>query len=502
VVVVGGGSAGCVAAARLSEDPGVEVLLIEAGPDHPDPEQAPADIVEVDLVGQTDHDWGYVTEDGGGAREGAIVIGSAPGTVALLRGRVLGGSSAINAGNAMRSLPWDFQRWAELGNPEWSWATALDGFRRLEDDPAPGDWHGRSGPFPVRRYAEHELGVIHQAFVEAAVASGHGHVSDHNAPDARGVGVIPMNRIGRRRMNAAWTHLTPEVRSRPNLRIAAGVEVDRLEIDDGIVRAVHAEPLGRLDTDVVVLAAGSIGSPAILLRSGVGDPQHLGDVGVEVRHKLPGVGRGLREHPATAVVFAADAPAVGPVTPLAQTLLTASSGLSGDAPIDLNLIPLTMHSGVIGFAVGVMRPAATGSVLLRSPSPADPPRIHLGLFAERHDLAVASAGVAMARALAATPPLRDLLGPEVFPATEVTGAALDEAITATPNLYYHASGTCRMGPSTDPDAVVDAYGSVRGLTGLRVVDASIFPDIPSVPTNATTMMVADRCARYLLAALS
>ena len=197
-------------------------------------------------------------------------------------------------------------------------------------------------------------------------------------------------------------------------------------------------------------------------------------------------------------MFKADPASVGVIEPVAQAILTASSGLSGDAPVDLNVIPLTIATDQFALMVGIVRPEATGSVRVESASASVPPVIDLNLFGDEHDLAVCRAGVRLARELAGTAPLAAFLGLELAPGGETDADDdLDAMILAAPSLYYHASCTCRMGPADDPSAVVDAYGRLRAIDGVWVIDASIFPDIPSTPTNMTTMMLAERCSAVL-----
>jgi choline dehydrogenase len=456
---------------------------VEAGPDYPDFDTAPYDIRDNSALGFLEHDWGFVARAG-------------DAEVPLLRGRVVGGSSAVNATNALRPLESDFDRWVTLGLEEWGWDDCLKAFIELESDGAPGPWHGSNGRVPIRRYETSELQPFQGAFVHAALRAGHQWVSDLNGPGAIGVGPTPMNRDRNTRMTAARTHLDARVRARPNLRIRPGAEVDRLHVQRGRVHAVSLVGGEMIEGDVFVLCAGSVGSPLILLRSGIGDSD-LSAVGVEQVADAAGVGRHLREHPAAMVVFEADSAEMRGMFPVAQTMLTASSGLSDDALIDLHVIPLTIAPDQFALMVSPVRPLATGSVTLRSASVEAHPSIDLALFGHEHDLAVGLRGIEIARSLARDAAFDGLLGAELAPGVGDDHVALTRAIREAPSLYYHACGTCSMGPADSPDAVVDPFGRVRSVEGLWVIDASIFPDIPSTPTNLATMMVASRCAGAL-----
>ncbi len=207
VVVVGAGSAGCVVAARLSEDPGTTVVLLEAGPDFPDVHAAPVDIRDAFVMGGTDHDWGYLSEPQAPPGAAATPGSEAAGVVPVLRGKVVGGSSAVNGTSIMRSSPTDFAAWVAAGNPAWGWDDVLAAYRRLEADPIGGPAHGTDGPLPVHRFPVAAMRPVHQAFLEAAASLGHPLIDDHNAPGSLGAGPIPLNQVDGVRMSAAVTHL-------------------------------------------------------------------------------------------------------------------------------------------------------------------------------------------------------------------------------------------------------------------------------------------------------
>jgi len=496
VVVIGAGSAGCVVAARLSEDPDTSVVLLEAGPDYPDVHAAPDDIRSAFVFAGTDHDWGYIS-DGVIALADAVNLGGTSDAIPVLRGKVVGGSSAVNGTSAMRSTPSDFDRWVAAGNDVWSWAQVLPFFRKLENDPAAGDFHGHTGPFPVRRFTVDDMRPIQRAFLDACTSIGIAFVDDHNAPGAIGAGPIPLNQIDGVRQSAAVTHLDA-ARPRKNFTLRSDVLVDRLDIVDGQVRAVILADGERIVADEFAVAAGAYGSPAILMRSGIGPATELAALGIATVADLPAVGKHLRDHPMFAVAVQARPDAIGDLNPPVQTMLTiASSGVSTQENLDVEIAMFTVLPDVVLFGIGMVRPRSVGEMQLLSRDPSAPPRIRLNYFAEPTDLDGMVCGVRVVRDLIATAALAPFVGAELFPGPDTRDdSALAAVIRATPTSYAHATGTCRMGAEA-ATSVVDQTGRVHGFANLRVIDASIMPALPSVPTNATTMMLAERCVTWM-----
>jgi choline dehydrogenase len=327
-------------------------------------------------------------------------------------------------------------------------------------------------------------------------------VDDLNTADGRGAGPVPLNQIAGIRQSMAVCYLEG-ARQRPNLEIRPDVLVDRVLIEDGSARAVVLDTGERVDADVVVLSAGAIGSPAILLRSGVGPAADLCQLDIPVLVDLPAVGRGLRDHPIVFLTYETDPASIGELTPPLQVIVTLSStGNQETGPIDLNLVPFTPDAKSLIAAVGLMTPTSLGSVRLPSRDPADAPHILLNLLEHPDDLGRMMRGLKMAREVFSAPALRKYLRGETWPGPVDDPSALVQAVQRSKNTYAHATSTCAMGPDGAPWAVTDQRGRVRGVDGLFTVDASIMPAIPCVPTNLTTIMLGERCAEFVKEALA
>ncbi|MFN3148125.1 MAG: GMC family oxidoreductase [Paracoccaceae bacterium] len=544
VLIVGGGSAGCVLAARLSERSSRKVVLVEAGRDTP-PGAVPPDVAD------TFYSAAYRPEN---MWPGLTVRWCAGGPDRRYdQARIMGGGSSVNAMVAFRGLAADYDAWAEAGAAGWDWASVAPFFRRLETDmDFAGPEHGTDGPIAVRRHARADWPGYSLAVAQAAERMGHAFLDDMNADAACGHGRVPMSNRPEGRVSAAIGYLTTEVRARPNLTILPGTTVRALTFEGN--RCVGAE----LDRDgarhalaatEVVLSAGALQSPELLLRAGIGPAGDLRAVGVTPLADLPGVGANLHDHPAVAIGAVLSPPARQPagLRPAANMALRLrpEGGRDGDVYIAVanktSWHALGQRLG--GMIVSVFRPLSRGRLSLSRgvdglvaqrdfdmlSDPADMDRM---VWAYRHAAALIAApelaGVVQeafpaafserVRALNRTGTRNALVARLVAAALDLPGpvrravvarmceggatlaalladdAALKAFVRDNVTGFYHPVGTCRMGAPDDPDAVTDPRGRVRGVGGLRVVDASLMPAIPRANTNLPTMMMAERIA--------
>jgi choline dehydrogenase len=513
-VIVGAGSAGCVLANRLSADPTSRVLLLEAGgKDRSLNIKIPAAFPN---QFHTKLDWDFKTEPEPHVEGRSLYVP---------RGKSLGGSSSMNAMLYVRGRPLDYDGWAAQGAPGWAYADVLPYFKRSEDNVrGASEFHGAGGELQVSE--QRSPRPIDRAFLEACAAAGIPRVADYNGPEQDGASMFQVTQRDGRRWSSADAFLRPVLR-RPNLDLRTKATVLGVELEGEhavgvrVRRGREGSELVRAEREVV-LCAGAIGSPQLLLLSGIGPAEELRQVGVPVRHDLPGVGRNLQDHPFVTILwevtdqqtlYGADKP-----KPLAEWLLRRTGPLSSTVAEAVAFVrtrpglpaaDIQFHMGAAYFddhgteeydghciAIGpvLVSPQARGRVWLRSADPADKPRIITNSLAPADDVASLIAGVRLAREIARHSPLEETVVKELKPGPD---AVDDDDLAADLRqrlmLIYHPVGTCRMS-DTDQAAVVDSHLRVHGIEGLRVADASIMPIIPGGNTNAPTIMIAEKAA--------
>ena len=525
-VIVGGGSAGCVLAGRLSAQEAARVCLIEAGPADDHVLCRVPFATALFMPGRW-RNWAFQTEPQAGLNGRR---GYQP------RGRMLGGSSGINAMIYTRGHPGDYDDWAVQGAEGWSFADVLPYFTRAEgNERLGGPLHGRDGPLNVADPVSPS--PINDLLLDACRQLQIAQNSDFNGADQEGVGLYQVTQKNGERWSAARAYLPPEARSRPNLRIATGARALRVVLDGRRATGVACRIGGREETVLarrgVILSAGALQSPQLLLLSGIGPPGELAGRGIAVAHDLPGVGQNLQDHLDFTLLYRAQSPHLFGFTPRSlarlpgeikrwrrerKGLLTTNFAESGgflktDPTLARPDIQLHFVIGLVDdharrrhYSTGcslhtcVLRPKSRGTVGLRDADPLSPPRIDPRFLGEADDLEALLRGVKIARRIMEAPPFRALAPTELYTADIRDDEGLREAIRRRADTIYHPVGTCRMGASDDPLAVVDPSLKVRGLDGLYVVDASVMPTLIGGNTNAPVIMIAEKAADLLRAA--
>ena len=517
-IIIGAGSAGSALAYRLTEDPRTSVLLLEAGkPTHPLSRIPVSFGLFIDKPGVN---WRYRSEP---------EEGTANRVIPVPRGKMVGGSSAINGLVYVRGQTLDYDTWGQLGNRSWTWERVSKVFQRMENfDGGADEVRGRNGPLGISEVPDEN--PLYDALISAAQSAGYPHTSDYNGLDQEGVGKTQATIKGGRRMSAARCYLEPASR-RPNLEIVTEAMTQHLTLEGkrctGVVYRKNGKDYTGKCNREVILSAGAVSSPQILELSGIGDPEILKKYGITVRHELRSVGENFRDHIASRINWKVTMPGVSynekarglgligqmlqyattgggffslPSTPVVAFVKTRPEMETPD--LQLSFFPYAVENPKkrklykfpgMTFICYQLRPESLGSIHIRSNKPDEQPAIRFNFLHDPIDLRAMIDGVNIMRNIVGSSPMDPYRGEEFKPGKEIAGdTAIENWLRDTGETAYHPMGTCRMGSS--PNAVVDDKLKVYGLEGLRVADASIFPTMPSGNTNAAAIMVGERAS--------
>ena len=503
VIIVGGGSAGSVVAARMAEDPDTTVLLLEAGTDYPDLANLPEDIqnghTRTAEDERSEHNWalrGTITEE--------------QGEIHVAQGKVIGGGGSINGQVFLRGIPQDFDDWASWGNEEWSYTKVLPYFRKAETDlDIKDDFHGTDGPLPISRKVGETWPVIQSAFHTACLQNGFDTTDDMNGVEPTGVGVVPMNNQKGVRMSTAITHLAP-MRHHLNLTIRGNVFARKILIENRQVTGVEVESGGEVftvESNKVVLSAGALKSPHILMLSGIGPKDQLDEYGIDVLQNTPGVGANLRNHPISPISFRVkEGIKLQPDASGVRIALRYTAKGSDDSN-DMMMTTSSLFSPFTGemlpdrigrISCVIELPAGAGFVRLNSADPAVQPKFDYRYFSHPEDMRRMRDGIRLAVKMLETDAYKDVSDGRVTPTEGILtdDDALDLWIRQTVGSARHVSGTCKIGPDSDPMAVVDQQCRVKGFQGLWIADSSVMPQVPRANANATAIMIGERVADW------
>ena len=504
-IIIGAGSAGCVIASRLSENPTNSVLLVEAGPDYTNLENMPSDIkygYDAASVLKGPHMWGYQANSMQGHGT----------TFNLPRGKVVGGSGAVNGQVWLRGMPDDYDNWADSGNAEWAFHKILPFLNIIESDSDfGGDFHGYNGPTPVFRHDKNDWLPSQHAFFQACRDVGIPECWDMNDPEATGVGPRPFNNVDGIRMSTALTYLDM-ARHRLNLTVRARTMVRRILFDGSRAIGIEADSGSEsfaIEGQRIIVSCGAIASPQLLLLSGIGPNNQLRSLAIPIVNDLPGVGKNLRDHPLVSLKFRAQPELFNNTDILWSQVGLRYTTNGSTTKNDVQIFPIWWSTDTEGepfdqltifrISAGLENAASSGELHIVSNDPYTHPAIDYNYLNDVEDRRKLREAIRLCIGLSTHTAFRDILLERITP-TDVdldTDETLDSWLLCNVTTQQHSAGTCKMGPITDQMAVVDQYCRVHGVDNLSIVDASVMPDVIRANTNLTTIMIAERVADWI-----
>lgn len=505
-IIVGAGSAGIPLACKISEDPSINVLLIDAGKNYEEISTTPNEIKNTSnkilnneneylssISLNSEHSWGYIAQ-----------ANHVKPKIHIPRGKIFGGSSSINGLVFLRGMPADYDSWGNFGGTEWNFTKILPIFNRIENDlDYKGDFHGNNGPIPVNRYKKESLNQEQLAFIESSKIMGFKEILDHNEPDSEGVGPLPLNNLNEIRWSTSLSYLA-NLEKRKNLKFLSEFLVEKILINKNIAKGIQGtknQENIELYGSEIILCAGSIGTPQILMLSGIGLESHLKSHNISLAVNLPGVGENLRDHPMVHVRWNFNELFKNDNNSKAQKVALRYTSKVSDIKNDMmSIMRINQNKKEIVISSCLFSAKSSGTIKLKTSNPKDHPILDYRLLEDSFDLMRMREGVRINFELGHKIPFKKIIDKLISPNDQhiFDDQYLDNWLLKNVESTHHVSSTARMGKHDDPMSVVDQFGKVYGVTNLRIADLSIMPDCIRANTNATAIMIGEKISEFIL----